>query len=147
MRGNRHRITLTWKDFHFLVAGSESMRGRELERVFFLFGVWTGGLERKTQGSFLALSLREKRVKWVRNSDLCVDPWKMRAREFLGSSNCLEKSKKNWDEDFFVAWPAKCWSWGLRSQHAWCFGSTCVGFQLVACGWNFHYNISCTMLN
>ena len=31
--GNRHRITLV-KDFPFLVAGPESMRGRELERVF-----------------------------------------------------------------------------------------------------------------
>ena len=34
MRGNRHRITLAWKDFPFLVDGPESMRGRELERVF-----------------------------------------------------------------------------------------------------------------
>ena len=34
LEGNRHRITLARKDFPFLVAGPESMRGRKLERVF-----------------------------------------------------------------------------------------------------------------
>ena len=38
--GNRHRITLAWKDFPFLVAGPESMRGRELERVFEFYSVF-----------------------------------------------------------------------------------------------------------
>ena len=91
--GNRHRITLAWKDFPFLVAGLESMRGRELERVFesysvfervwrrnemeyyFPFEVLTRGFERKTQGSFLALSLREKRVKWGEEVLISIYPW------------------------------------------------------------------------
>ena len=66
----------------------KSMRGRELKRVFesssFFEGLWRRnymelhfsfwgvdrGFERKTQESFLALSLREKREKWGENSDL-----------------------------------------------------------------------------
>ena len=35
------------KGFSFLVAGTESMRGRELERVFFLFGVGPVGMQGK----------------------------------------------------------------------------------------------------
>ena len=80
--GNRHRITLAWKDFPFLVAEPESMRGRELERVFesssfferawkrnemelyFSFDVWTCGFEKRDSRETLALSLREKRAKW-----------------------------------------------------------------------------------
>ena len=34
LEGKYKQITLAWKDFPFLVAGLESMRGRELERVF-----------------------------------------------------------------------------------------------------------------
>ena len=74
LRGNRNKITLAWNDFPFLVVGPESMRGRELERVFFeriwrrndlelylSFGVWTRGLKRASS-SFL--KRKERKVRW-----------------------------------------------------------------------------------
>ena len=69
------------------MTGPESMRGRELERVFefssflreyeeeiiwsfiFLSRCWPVGL-REDSRELLALSLREKRQKWGENSDL-----------------------------------------------------------------------------
>ena len=56
----------------FLVAGPESMRGRKLERIFFLL-VCEHLDSRKLPSTFLK---RKREQNEVRISDLCVDPWK-----------------------------------------------------------------------
>ena len=57
------------------------------------FKVWTCGFEKKDIREFLELSLREKSVKWVRNSDLRTRG-KWRGKELLGCSSCLRKVKE-----------------------------------------------------
>ena len=60
LEGNRHRITHAWKEFPFLVAGLESMRGRELERVkrrFLLAARPVGVKGRKDLRAFFLLVL------------------------------------------------------------------------------------------
>ena len=58
------------------------------------FNVWTHGFDKRDIRELLALSLREKSAKWGEEIMICMDPWKMRGRVFLGCSSCLEKSQR-----------------------------------------------------
>ena len=144
------------------MAGPKSMRGRELERVLFLFGVglvgmrgrefldcsncfekvwrrrmesclsfkvWSRLFDKRGIREFLALSLREKSVKWVRNSDLCTRG-KWRGKELLGCSSCLRKSRKRWGGACSLHGQVLVFG---AYQHAWYIDITCVEFPLVAC--------------
>ena len=144
--GNRHRITLAWKDFSFLVAGPESMRGRELERVFesytvfervwrrnemeyyFPFEVLTRAFERDSRelpSSFL--KRKESKVRWG-NSDFCL---LVGIERLLRCSSCLRKSKKRWGGACSLHGRPSLGLWVC--QHAWYIDITCVEFSLVAC--------------
>ena len=57
----------------------------------------------------------------------------------------LRKVKEETRWNFLIAWPAKSWSLGFVIMHGTL--GLCVEFPLVACEWNFYYNISCIMLN
>ena len=107
------------------------------------FKVWTRGFDKRDIREFLALSLREKGVKWGENSDFAWTRGKWRGK-VLEVLVILRKVK----EEIRWSLPIACPSLGLWvCSHAWNFGFTCVEFQFVACGWNFYYTISCIMLN
>ena len=63
--------------------------------VLLSFKVLTHGFDKRVIREFLALSLREKWAKLVRNSDLCTRG-KQRGKELLGCSSCLRRSRKRW---------------------------------------------------
>ena len=44
---------------------------------------------------------------------ICVDPWEMRGRVFLGNSSYIEKVKEGMRWSLFIAWLAKSWSLGF----------------------------------
>ena len=58
------------------------------------FNMWTRGFDKRDIRELLAISLREKSVKWGEEILICVDPWKMRGSVFLGCFSCLEKSQR-----------------------------------------------------
>ena len=70
---------------------------------------------REDSRELLALSLREKRAKWVRNSDLC---------------GLMGKVKEEMRWSLFIARPAKSWSLGFVNMHGTL--ALCVEFPLVA---------------
>ena len=73
--------------------------------------MWTRGFDKGDLREFLALSLREKREKWMRNSDLCTrGKWRGKVLEVLV---ILRKVKEETRWNLLIAWPAKSWSLGL----------------------------------
>ena len=94
-------------------------------------------LTKGTQESFLALSLREKRVKLEVRILILHRP--VEIERLLGCLSWQESRKK---------WGGAWWLHGQPSLGLWVVNmhetlALCVEFQLVACGWNFHYKISC----
>ena len=151
------------------MAGPEGMRGRELERIERSFLLAAGlsvrcsqenGIRERLLGGFWSLFWCVNRWTWEEDSrelpstflkrkreqsKLKFQTWvftrrKWRSKKLLGCSICLRKSKKRWGGVWWLH--GQVLVYGV-CHHACFLGFTCVDFQLIACGWNFHYNISC----
>ena len=126
----------------------ESMRSRELERVFelssffervwrrnymelyFSFEVLTRGFERKDLRELLALFLKEKRAKWGENSDLCGFMGNRGVKSFLDVLVAWESQRRD-EVELVHCMTSQVLVFGFVNMHETL--ALCVEFPLVAC--------------
>ena len=86
------------------------------------FNVWTRGFDKRDLRELLALSLREKRVKWGEKFWFVWTHGKWEQENFLDVLVVLRKVKEEVRCNLVIAWPAKSWSLGFK-------GMTCVNMH------------------
>ena len=129
-------ISITLKEHIFSNCFGRVWRRNRLESCL-SFKVWTHGFDKRDLRELPSSFLKRKESK-VRgeNYDFAWIGGNGKASWMF----VLTKVKEEVRWSLVIAWPTKSWSLGVNMHETL---ALCVEFQLVACGWNFHYKISC----